>query len=939
MALVNCTIDKRSVLLAKGSAVGGSSTVTLEIKPVAGHVVAASDFTNNTTIASPIQSITLSDSGTAYDVNNEVNVVVALQSGFTPTVDQTLVIDIDGEATRVDLIPITVNGEFTGNSLTDVTSTTSSVRVDDNSLSGDYNLIENPFETHVFATITVAPTLSTRFFETEPTIQVTNSSYTGIDLNDQYIFTYVDTFNSDGFHTQRVYTCSIIMPQVARSGDNISITATSALIPTSTNFIRGYQMNTTDSAKVSLNRTLAVLGDPGVSFKVRIERGTLSGSTFTPDSTDRYYVWDQNFTTVADAYQREQFGSETFTIPKSGVSRVNVLIPGETVDGISYQFSIVPQGGSNQIIPEALGYVSAYLMQFYIGRLKDVKFEVDAVSSNASITKSIVYKNYLGETMNLPPGGLSNSEKGTTTAKYDFEISIDSNKNFYLFNDSGNDVLSLDLNSGGVGSQALLLNSNNVTGTNIVDPFELEEGDVNVTIGNTATQTVVDFTQATILGASAEANELGISGGRAIGYTTSTAATGAASTISAPGTTAGNEIAIDLTLQEREALTNSSFVRLSDQEFKILGRRGYFVISYYSANVLRKGVTNLQTIPVAKTAVVLVGRSRKFLPLDFKGGTGPSISSQTLLIFPNRGYISNSTGTTPSSAIDRTKMLIKGTNFYIQNYGNSDAKYTFNVDNFSQSTLTSEAAPSQALSLTHGIPQFNVKEYSNSQAAALAFNGSITYPLVTYSVSISVDTDEPNPVTFSYLDSNYVSQTITVNDGASGTIASAVINSVTATSSVDDTANIDIDYTPVVSAVSSATTSLVYHIVGLEIFALDGLPSGFNASNITASNILLSVLSSSSSEFLTNSTTITVSSLGNVSVTNASLSTRKLTIGTISSPLKITVANYTTLPTSGAKNLNISITVELDNGNAPVLTNKTPTSGGEFLQEYSQYAE
>jgi hypothetical protein len=166
MALVNCTIDKRSVLLAKGSAVGGSSTVTLEIKPVAGHVVAASDFTNNTTIASPIQSITLSDSGTAYDVNNEVNVVVALQSGFTPTVDQTLVIDIDGEATRVDLIPITVNGEFTGNSLTDVTSTTSSVRVDDNSLSGDYNLIENPFETHVFATITVAPTLSTRFFET-----------------------------------------------------------------------------------------------------------------------------------------------------------------------------------------------------------------------------------------------------------------------------------------------------------------------------------------------------------------------------------------------------------------------------------------------------------------------------------------------------------------------------------------------------------------------------------------------------------------------------------------------------------------------------------------------------------------------------------------------------------------------------------------------------
>ena len=146
MALVNCTIDKRSVLLAKGSAVGGSSTVTLEIKPATGHVVAASDFTNNTTIASPIQSITLSDSGTAYDVNNEVNVVVALESGFTPTVDQTLVIDIDGEATRVDLIPITVTGEFTGNSLTNATSTTSNVRVDNDNLDGDYVVIDNPFE-------------------------------------------------------------------------------------------------------------------------------------------------------------------------------------------------------------------------------------------------------------------------------------------------------------------------------------------------------------------------------------------------------------------------------------------------------------------------------------------------------------------------------------------------------------------------------------------------------------------------------------------------------------------------------------------------------------------------------------------------------------------------------------------------------------------------
>ena len=172
----------------------------------------------------------------------------------------------------------------------------------------------------MFATLSVTPTFTTRFFETEPTIEVTNSSYPGVDLKDQYVFEYVDAFDSSGYHNRRTYTCSIIMPQVTRADDVIKVTAASAVIPTSTNFIRGYQMNTTDSAKVSLNRVLAVLGDPGVTFKVRIERGTLSGSTFTPDSTDRYYVWDQNFTTVADAYQQSTFGSETFTIPSSGIS-------------------------------------------------------------------------------------------------------------------------------------------------------------------------------------------------------------------------------------------------------------------------------------------------------------------------------------------------------------------------------------------------------------------------------------------------------------------------------------------------------------------------------------------------------------------------------------------------------------------------------------------
>ena len=81
-----------------------------------------------------------------------------------------------------------------------------------------------------------------------------------------------------------------------------------------------------------------------------------------------------------------------------------------------------------------------------------------------------------------------------------------------------------------------------------------------------------------------------------------------------------------------------------------------------------------------------------------------------------------------------------------------------------------------------------------------SYNRPTNFQQGTSSVSISVDTDEPSPVTFSYLNASFVSQTITVNDGASGTISEAITNSVIATSNVNDTANITIDYTAITSS-------------------------------------------------------------------------------------------------------------------------------------------
>ena len=82
-------------------------------------------------------------------------------------------------------------------------------------------------------------------------------------------------------------------------------------------------------------------------------------------------------------------------------------------------------------------------------------------------------------------------------------------------------------------------------------------------------------------------------------------------------------------------------------------------------------------------------------------------------------------------------------------------------------------------------------------ASISTFNRPTNFQQGTSSVSISVDADEPNPVTFSYIDANYASQSITVNDGNTGSISEAITNSVQITSSFSDISNITIDYTSI----------------------------------------------------------------------------------------------------------------------------------------------
>ena len=696
MALVNCTIDQRSVLIAKDQA--NVASITLEIKPVAGHVVAASDFTNNTPANANINSITLSDSGTPYDVNNEVNVVVDFVNTVSFSDDTVLTIDIDGAATRIDLIPITITGEFTGNSLTNATSTASNVRFDDEDLDGNYVVIDNPFETHVFATITVTAS-SNNFFETEPKIQVTNASYTGVDLEDQYSFTHVDTFDSNGFHTQRVYTCSIIMPQVARTDDNISINASAVGIPSQGTSIRGYQMNTNDVNNLRFNRVLTVIGDPDSEFKVQIKR-KVSG---TIDSTNGYYRWDGEFDTIATRFNNtntntsfaslDSSGNQVaHKIGPSGVVRIVTIVPAETVSNVSYEFDIIPETGTT-IAANALGATDTGgssepdIIRFTISRIASVVFEVDAESEAVTIEN-------------------------------------DSHE-FYLQDDSGNSVLSKELSSGGMGNAGLLITSGAATGLNHTSPFEMREGTVTATIGDyTPTVNTVDFTKAIIFGGGAVVNN--DSGTKKIvPYATATAASTAAGSISInPGTGAtmpddgsGNDTAkeIDLTEFERIALTGSGAFRVSNEDFNVVGKSSHFVIAYYTRpNRFLRTFRKTDEVPVLKIAVIKVTRGLKF-SFDDK---------DALIVMPGigNGYVSNTLNALPSSALDRKKVTLTGEKFYIENWGNANSKYTFQLDNiFSAIQSAGSNPPAASVTLNPSIV-FEVKEYTNSIAVLLNSN-------------------------------------------------------------------------------------------------------------------------------------------------------------------------------------------------------------------------
>ena len=84
-------------------------------------------------------------------------------------------------------------------------------------------------------------------------------------------------------------------------------------------------------------------------------------------------------------------------------------------------------------------------------------------------------------------------------------------------------------------------------------------------------------------------------------------------------------------------------------------------------------------------------------------------------------------------------------------------------------------------------------------ASISTINRPTNFQQGTSSVAIAVSSDETSSVTFSYIDTNYATQTTTVASGGTDTIT-ALTNSVVITSDYDNISNITITYTPSVSS-------------------------------------------------------------------------------------------------------------------------------------------
>ena len=686
MALINCSMDKKAVTVASGSS--NVTSLELEIIPDSGYVVAARDFVaGNNPNDTVIQSITLSDTATSggpqndgsYTTGNKVKVVVDFKNGYT--FNQSIVLDINpsGSATIDYLTPVKLQGTFAVPA-SPVKCTFVAFNVTDFASSGasnDFYIYDNPGDTATVMNMTIAAT-SGDFLNVKPTVVISNSS--SIVLDEDYDISSVETYDSSNRLTQVVYTIKTNLSTTNRSGDLITFAGSGADIPGADKKIYAFKMDTSNAGLLSVNRRLEIYGDVGAQFRIKMQRGTISGTTFTIDTNDGIYVFDNSRTTIADIFEPSSssttYPSEIqsngtydpatnpYTLDATGLFFRNILIPAD-VEGKVYRFTIIPESGTT-VDPSTPGIDTGPdpdVITFDIIRKGFSSFIASyAAPSRAGLSNTIKYYNYLlDDKGTTTPRGRKDSAAGTETDVHSYSLVVtDDNEDFHLPNQKDSYVLN-ELNY----TETLL-------GGEILRP------------------TITADIRATDDGFFAGAIQ-------ATGYSSHTHAESHETTT-----------AIVLTLEQRQALTDkTSFNAFSFRNaFTVVGSSNFFKIKFFTTD----------TVPVYKSQTIEISST-----LSVSGG------------IDSDGTVNQQNTTTISApALNRKKLYINGENLNILSWGSSDMTLAHNLDSFAFKTAQSSTT---TLDLEINIGHI-VSKFINSVGR------NATYARGNYNTSILISNDD-----------------------------------------------------------------------------------------------------------------------------------------------------------------------------------------------------
>jgi len=317
MALNNCSITSQSFSRQSGTAIGADNA-TLIITPAQGYVLNATDFSvddityanngnnlqwtsgsNGVTLPTGVSSITLSNTGVANSVGNNISVLVDLTDSFVmPDADTTLVIDIDGSANLQSY-------SLSGNYSTTVSGATPSSESSTYSGSGN-------FEQQVTVLTKVFSADSGNYFETLPSYVLTAKNPSRYDISRT-----TTGSDSDGNVTQVTFTVKYTFSNESETGDNISFTASAEILFVPSIEIESYSLLTSIINLNGTTREMKVFGYPGAQFSLTVQNqasdSIVSISNQALDSNG-VYEFDIEFPSVSSSDQYD------FVLTGDGVS-------------------------------------------------------------------------------------------------------------------------------------------------------------------------------------------------------------------------------------------------------------------------------------------------------------------------------------------------------------------------------------------------------------------------------------------------------------------------------------------------------------------------------------------------------------------------------------------------------------------------------------------